>query len=274
MSSPGGIDSKPTRKDRREEARSERRAAEASSEAHAARRKRLTLLGGIVTAVVVVIAIIVLTTGGASKSHIPATGTAQQQIGASVASELAGIPQAGNTLGKPTAPVTLQYFGDLECPFCREFTISSLPSLIAKYVRTGKVKLQYRSLETATREPAIFGTQQVAALAAGKQNHMWDYVEIFYNEQGQEDSGYVTESYLQGIAKQVTGLNLSQWSSDRNDSLLSAQITSDEQAANQAGLTGTPSFLLGKSGGALSSFTPSSFTEPSSFEAAIEKLLS
>ena len=89
---------------------------------------------------------------------------------AKVVSEIGGIPQNGNTLGSPKAPVTLEYFGDLECPICKEFTLGALPTLIQKYVRTGKLKIEYRNLETATREPETFKTQQSAALAAGKQN--------------------------------------------------------------------------------------------------------
>ena len=99
---------------------------------------------------------------------------------------LAGVPQSGNVLGDPKAPVTLQYYGDLECPICKEFTLGALPSLIQKYVRAGKLKIEYRSLETATREPETFKSQQIAALAAGKQNKMWHYLELFYHEQGQK----------------------------------------------------------------------------------------
>ncbi len=90
--------------------------------------------------------------------------------------------------------MTLKYFGDLECPICKEFTLGVLPTLIQKYVRTGKLKIEYHSLETATREPEIFKTQQVAAYAAGKQNLAWDFIELFYHEQGEEDSGYVTKA--------------------------------------------------------------------------------
>ena len=42
----------------------------------------------------------------------------------------------------------------------------------------------------------MFKDQQVAALAAGMQKKFWNYAELFYHEQGQEDTGYVTESYL------------------------------------------------------------------------------
>lgn len=274
MTSPEDAGADLTRKERREQARSHRRAAEQSALAQATRRKRLIQLGLVLGAVVLVIAIIIVaTSGGGGKSNLPITSSARQGVTSEVSSELAGVPQSGDTLGSPAAPVTLQYFGDLECPFCREFTISALPRLISKYVKSGKLKIEYHSLETATREPAVFDTQQIAALAAGQQNRAWDYVELFYREQGQEDSGYVTESYLRKLAEQVPGMNLSQWTSDRNKAALSGQLASDAQAATQAGLSGTPAFLLGKSGGKLNPFTPTSFTDPSLFESTIDKLL-
>jgi protein-disulfide isomerase len=227
------------------------------------RQRRLLQLGAIVVAAFVVIAIIAVTVGGGS--HI-------NQSAPTATSQLAGIPQSGDTLGLPTAPVTLLYFGDLECPFCREFTLGSLPTLISKYVRTGKLMIQYHSLETATREPGTFIVQQVAALAAGQQNRMWDYIELFYHEQGSEDSGYVTEPYLQKLAEQVPGLNLSQWISDRNNSALATQVKNDVRIAHRLGFHGTPSFLLGRTDGGLRPFSPSSLVKPSLFESAIKKL--
>ena len=86
-----------------------------------------------------------------------------------------------------------------------EFTLGALPFVINKWVRSGDLRIEYHSLETATREPETFKKQQVAALAAGKQNKTWYYIETFYHEQGEEDSGYVSENYLDGIAEQVPG---------------------------------------------------------------------
>jgi protein-disulfide isomerase len=263
-----------TRKQRREQARTERKAIEEASTAKSAQRKRLIQLGGVAGVVVVIIAIILVATGSGGSKNAPAPKSPAANAAVSeVTALLQGIPQSANVLGNPNAPVTLQYFGDLECPICKEFTLGALPNVIKKYVRTGKLKIEYRSMETATREREIFQTQQVAALAAGKQNLMWHYVELFYHEQGEEDTGYVTESYLQGLAAQVPGLNLSDWSAARNDPAYANQVISDAQAANQNGFTGTPSFLLGKTGGTLQKFESSSLTEPGSFEQAIEKQL-
>lgn len=95
----------------------------------------------------------------------------------------------------------------------------------------------------------------------------------FYREQGEEDSGYVTENYIQGIAKQVPGLNLSQWMNARSEAALANQVASDGQAANSAGLNGTPEFLIGRSGGAMKQLEPSSLTEAGAFTEAVEKLV-
>ena len=261
-----------TRKQRREQSRAQRKELEEAEAASAVRRTRLTRLGIVVAVVVVAIVIVLIATGGSKKSSIPTTASAKNQSVALVTSTVGGIPQNGNVLGDPNAPVTLVYFGDLECPICKEFTLEALPSIIQKQVRTGKLKIEYRSLETATREPEVFKTQQVAALAAGKQNKMWNFVETFYHEQGEEDTGYVTESYLQGLAQQVPGLNLATWTADRAEPALSNQITADAQTANALGFNGTPSFELGKSGQTPEKFEAGTFSEAAPYEAAIEKL--
>jgi protein-disulfide isomerase len=183
---------------------------------------------------------------------------------------LADIPQSANALGSATAPVTLQYFGDLECPFCRDFTLEVLPSMIERWVRAGDLRIEYHALETATREPDVFVAQQVAALAAGWQDRAWHFIEAFYREQGEEGSGYVTDGFLQGIASEVPDLDLSQWNRDRSDPQLAGEIAADARAAESAGLNGTPSFLIGRSAGAMTTFAP---TDTTSFDAAVEALL-
>jgi protein-disulfide isomerase len=187
-----------------------------------------------------------------------------------ISSLLAGIPQAGNALGQAAAPVTLEYFGDLQCPFCRDFSLRVLPSIIERWVRAGTLRIEYRALETATGDPELFVVQQVAVLAAGRQAKAWHFAETFYTEQGEENSGYVTDSFLHDVAAQIADLNLEQWAGDRGDPELIKQIAGDEQAAESAGLSGTPSFLIGASGGAMGTFSP---TDSASLGEAIEALV-
>ncbi len=269
-----GEDQKLTRKERRDQARADRKAIEAQHSQMQARRKRLAQLGAAAVAAIVVIAVVVAVAGSGGTNHATHLGTTGA-IAAEheVESLLTGIHQESNALGDPKAPVTLQYFGDLECPICREFTLGALPTLISKYVRANKLRIEYHSMETATREPSVFREQQSAALAAGKQNLLWYYIELFYHQQGTEDSGYVTPTYLLERAKQVPGLNVSKWEEERHNPAFETILEKDAEETGKRGFTGTPSFLLGKTGGELSVFSTVSLTEAGAFEAAINSLI-
>ncbi|MHB8531434.1 MAG: DsbA family protein [Solirubrobacteraceae bacterium] len=264
-----------TRRERREQARASRKAAEEAAASSAARRRRMTQLGGAVAAVVVAIVVILIATSGGGKSTPAPKAGANPALVTQVQNEIGGIPQSGNVLGSPAAPVTLVYYGDLQCPFCAEFTNKALPGVIEKWVKPGKLKIEYRNLETATHEPETFRTQQSAALAAGAQDKLWYYIELFYKQQKEEGSGYVNEAFLQGIAQQVPGLSLPKWMSARSSSAYQTQLEKDAESASNNGFNGTPSFLLGKNGKLkkLTSSEYGSFSESSGFDRAIEKAL-
>jgi protein-disulfide isomerase len=164
---------------------------------------------------------------------------------------LADIPQRANALGHAEAPITLGYFADLQCPYCRDFSLQVLPSIIQRWVRPGTLRVHYRALQAATGDANVFVAQQVAVLAAGKQAKAWHFAETFYAEQGEENSGYVTDAYLRGVASQIAGLDLEQWAGDCGDQRLIEEIAGDEQAAEEAGVHGTPSLLIGATGGAM-----------------------
>jgi protein-disulfide isomerase len=200
----------------------------------------------VVLAAIAVAAVLIAVSSGNKPKVVPKPNSAAaKSSAAAVSSLLAGIPQSGARLGNPKAPVTMTYFGDLECPVCQAFTLSGgFPQLVAKDVRQGKVQVVYKAFETATHDPTVFKTQQVAALAAGMQNKFWNYTELFYHEQGTEDTSYVTESYLGGLARQIPGLNLTTWESDRNNGSLATQVLSDGQAGTTLGVTGTPTLVF------------------------------
>ncbi len=237
-----------SRKEQKEAARQQRLAAQQEAAAKAQRMRRVQILGGAVAvAVVVVVVAIVLSAhpGKAVNVNSPEARTAQTHVNGL----LAGIPQSGETLGKPSAPVTITEYGDLECSVCDVLaTPTSFTNpegeqgsgwedkLITNYVRTGKAKLVYKSLETASSlnpDKNAFMQQQVAAYAAGLQGKGWNYIELMYNEQGHEGANYVTQGYLDGLAKQIPGLNLTKWTADRKLASLSSEIN----AQNQQGIT-------------------------------------
>lgn len=232
----------------KEQARAQRLAQEQARAAEQRRTRRLQMLGGTIAVaiVVIVVAIVISTSGGGSAGL--ARGPQASKAAAAVQSMLSGIPQSGSTIGSPSAPVKVTYYGDLECPVCKAFTLGSdgggWPQFVASDIRSGKVQVTYSGLETATPDPQTFQTQQLAALAAGLQGKFWQYAELFYHEQGQEGSRYVTEAYLDGLARQVPGLNYAKWLSDRRNPSLLGEVQSQEAAATAAGVTGTPTLAF------------------------------
>jgi protein-disulfide isomerase len=235
-----------SRKEQKEAARKARLEEERQRAEQAARNRRYQTLGGLLIVVVAIIVVVVIVSSSSGSSGLQhgktATATETQ-----IESMLTGIPQSGRTLGDPSAPVTMTYFGDLECPICRDFTLTTFKQLVTNEVKSGKVKVVYKSYCTATGNgpgQSVFNTQQSAAYAAGEQNKFWDFAELFYHEQGQEDTDYVDSSYLDSLAEQTPGLDLSQWQSAKGDSSLLSQVAADENAATAAGVTGTPTLVF------------------------------
>jgi protein-disulfide isomerase len=262
-----------SRQEQKERARSQRIAQEREQASAAQRRRRIQILGGAALVAIIVVVVAIVASSGGGSSGVQSGSKANKTV-ASVSTLLKGIPQSGSVLGKPTAPVTMEYFGDLECPVCKTFTLGALPTVIQKWVRPGKLRIEYRNLETATHDPETFRTQQAAAMAAGKQNKMWFYIELFYHEQGEENSGYVTEEYLQGLARQIPGLDFAKWKEDRNNPAWANEIVTDAQASNNEGFTGTPSFLIGTTGGTMKKMPEASLTDANGgFNQAIEAQL-
>lgn len=177
------------------------------------------------------------------------SGISQKQVKQEVTALLAGIPQKGTTLGSPEAPITLWIYADLQCPTVKLFVKSYLPSIVNTWVRNGDVKLEYRSLQTDTSNERTFFRQEIASLAAGRQDRMWNFLLTFLHEQKQANTGYVTEGFLAGIASQVPGLERARWRRDREDALLSKRVALGVYSAHQKDFSYTPSFLLGISRG-------------------------
>jgi protein-disulfide isomerase len=222
----------------------------------------------LLAAVVVVGIAIAISSSGGGKTTKPPAKASPASGGAAAGALLAGIPQKGNVLGNPNAPVTLQEFADLQCPICQAYTQDSLPTLINTYVRPGKVKMIFHHLPILG--PDSQRAAQVAA-AADQQNRLWNFIEVFYANQGTENTGYVTPAFLEKVARAagVSPKALAQPPS----AAAAAQLRADAALSDKYGFSGTPSFLLSKTGGTPSPLSQVDVTSPSSFTGPINSLL-
>jgi protein-disulfide isomerase len=214
------------------------------------------MLGGVVATAVLVVALAIAL--GGSTSGKPAAAPAAQ------AGLFEGIPQQGEALGSPRAPVTLEEFADLQCPYCRDYAVGALPEIVKRYVRTGKLRLVFRPLAFIGPESLVAAR---TAAAAGQQNHMWDFVHGFYARQGEENSGYVTTGFLREVGDAVRGLDVDRaLGQSQTQSSLEPLATSDTRA-RALHIDSTPSFVIGPTGQdghrlGVRSLDPSAFSGP------------
>jgi protein-disulfide isomerase len=155
--------------------------------------------------------------------------------------DLGGIPQSGISLGSPSAKVTLIEYADLQCPVCRAYTESVFPTIVNRYVRTGRVRMEFRGL-------AFIGDDSLKALryaqAAGLQDRLWQMQEALYRNQGGENSGWVTEDLARELGAEIDGLDVEQMLTDTESDEVAARIGQAQTQATAAGVPGTPTFYI------------------------------
>ena len=200
------------------------------------RQRLLRLASGAVFITIAVIAVLIVISLTQSEG-----GDTELEGVAEVNQMLAGIPQRGLTLGNPAAKVTVIEFGDLQCPACKEAVDSFVNPLIDSKVRSGSVKLDFRNFTIIDEDSVPAGA---AAVAAGEQGRGWNFIELFYRNQGIEHSGYVTDSFLTAIARGAGVPDIAKWNRDRKSQRSVNVVQATTAEAEQLGLTGTPSFLL------------------------------
>jgi protein-disulfide isomerase len=224
-----------TKRQLRDQRRAERQAAERAATTRAVRRRRLWQLAasaGLAVAVVGV-AVAMSSTGDTRRSPSQA------------AALFAGIPERGGVLGDPSAPVTVTEFVDLQCPICAETSRKTLPAVVRDYVRTGKAKLQARTLHFIG--PDSVRAARVAA-GAERQGRLWPFLEAFYAAQKAENSGYVTDGFLRSVAS-ASGVDAGSALAFAGTAAAQKPLAQASAEAAKLGVNATPTFAVQRGDG-------------------------
>ena len=232
-------------------------------------KRRNVMIAGLVAVVVVVAAVLILVSSGdnANENAAPAANAPLRGLKETKAM-LKGIPQDGNALGEKNAPVTMIEYADYQCPFCRDYALETMPILITDYVRSGKLRLEFEPLtfigpdsETAAR----------AGVAAGQQNLEWNYTHLFFFNQGEERSGYVTDALIDKLYAGA-GVNAAKANAYRKTPAAAVPIAEASANAQKYGVASTPSFVVGPTGGPYTKLDVE-ISNPDAFKAAFDALL-
>jgi protein-disulfide isomerase len=235
------------------------------------------VLAAAAVALVLIIAAVVLgftfgRSGGSPSSAVPTRGSLVNALpgAADVQTLLKGIPQHGNVLGRSTAPAAIVEYVDLQCPYCQQFETQAMPTLIKLYVRTGKAKVELRPIAFIGADSQL---GRLAAIAAGRQNKMFNFAELLYLNQGAENSGWLNNGMVTDAAASIPGLNVPQLLAGRSSKTTADQAAAFDRASAKDAVRATPTILVGKTGGSLQRVSLTSPSDAQSVAAALNQVL-
>ena len=166
----------------------------------------VAVLGGAATVALTLIVISLATGGGDSTTTTvasTATSTTPEpptQIETASLAAIRGLAQHGFVLGPASAKPLIVEYADLQCPFCADYSTGTQHEVIDRYVKPGTARLEFRGL-------SFIGEDSTRALrfvhAAAAKNKAWNVIELLYENQGEENSGWVTDGLVRAIATEV-----------------------------------------------------------------------
>lgn len=201
------------------------------------------LAGAGVLVVLLIGALVAFAMFGGDDEDSEAVATLQENH-ANFPSELAN----GNSVGEPDAPVVLTEYSDFQCPFCLRHAIENEGLIIEEFVKTGKVRFEYKHYPILGAD-SVRGAQ--ATQCAARQNLFWDFQNRLFTiqaEAGQltgarNNVGRFSEDNLRDVASDL-GLDLEQYDACMAGEEAFAEVSAHQDEARSFGLTGTPGFLI------------------------------
>ena len=142
--------------------------------------------------------------------------------------------------GNPDAPVTLEEFGDFECPSCKNVA-TFLDQVIKEY--DPHVREIFRNFPLAMHQHAREAA--LAAEAAGLQGRFWEMHDMLFREQAVWSSTTDAEMLFDTYAETL-GLDLNQFRKDVKSDKVRERIESDQARAKSLGVKVAPTLFIDK----------------------------
>jgi protein-disulfide isomerase len=149
------------------------------------------------------------------------------------------VGQGWYALGREDAPVTMVEFTDYQCPFCRRFESQSFAQLKKDYIDTGKVRFVTRDLPLEFHPNAPGAAN--AARCAGEQNKFWEMHDVIMQDTATDLGPDAILKYAEKVK-----LDIPSFKTCLDQKKYVAAIQKDTADAGVLGISGTPSFVIGK----------------------------
>ena len=199
----------------------------------------------LIIAVVLVAAVLVAWNlkQSAVEPPVAATPTPNSSQNPSQSASPAKVPEPGanppRAIGDVNAPVTLEEFGDFQCPPC---------GLLHPVLKTMEQEFGPR-LRIVFREFPLVSVHQYAAVAArsaeaaGMQGKFWEMHDLIYENQKSWSNAFDVRPIFEGYATKI-GLDLEQFKRDSSSEAVAQRVLQDGKRGTSLGVKGTPTVFM------------------------------
>jgi protein-disulfide isomerase len=180
--------------------------------------------------------------GASTEAPKPVVSPKEAPAATAVAPSESGAEPA-HALGDPKAPVTLEEFGDFECPPCG--LLHPVLKDMEKEFGPQKLRIVFREFPLVPNHVHALAAAR-AAEAAGQQGKFWEMHDLIYEHQKDWHEAFDVRPIFDGYAKTI-GLDMKQFTEESSSEIVERRIFLDGKRAHSLGVQGTPTvFLNGK----------------------------
>ncbi|HEX8993856.1 MAG TPA: thioredoxin domain-containing protein, partial [Candidatus Paceibacterota bacterium] len=143
------------------------------------------------------------------------TGTTGTNPNPTASANIKNVKTDGDPfIGQANAPVTIAFWSDFQCPFCKQFELNTLPQMIKDYVDTGKAKIVFMDFPFLGND-SISGALYSRSVWKLYPDQYFAWRTAMYNAQDQEgDQGFGNPATIDKLDATIPGLDAAKIAAD------------------------------------------------------------
>lgn len=208
--------------------------------------KYLTPIAILVSGVILAVAIYFTPTTTKAPTNTANTAGTGTQRGTTKADISKVTTENEPYIGDANAKVVLAYWSDYQCPFCKQFELSTLPTIINNYVKNNKVKVVFKDYSFLGPNSTTAALYERAVWEAFPQKY-FEWRTAMYQAQDAENAGFGDEASILKLTKTISGIDATRVQKLVNEksATYQKQLDAARTEGTAMGVSGTPGFVTG-----------------------------
>ncbi len=151
-------------------------------------------------------------------------------------------------IGQANAPITIAEWSDYQCPYCKQFEVTTLPQIIQNYVSAGKVKIVFKDFPFLGPDSMV-DAEYARAVWALYPEQFGAWRTALFSQEPQENSLNAADNlaFVLKTTGSVNGIDVNKVKADvtAHQAAYDTAINADKSEAANFGIQATPSFVVG-----------------------------